>query len=509
MKKLYSLILFVIITTLVSCVGKITPDPNPEPDPDPPTAIEYQIKSFSLLKQNNPSLGRDIKFENISGNKFCAHLDGVTNATSLIATFELENGKFLIGDVAQESGKTANDFTKVVHYRFKQDDGKIVECSMTLVPYTGYPLLFITTEDEKIPGNKVDWKKASIKIVDIDGDYDCDKMDMEIRLRGNSTIAYPKKPFNIKLSQKKSMLGMPKNKRWSLLANYRDRSLLRNTVAFHIGQNLSKLEWTPKSHFVEMIFDGVYLGNYEFTEQIRVDENRINIDEMTAADIEGEKLTGGYLLEMDKRYDEVNKFKTAILSMPISIKEPDEDVFQKQHLKYITDYVNHIEKLMIDSDFQSAYDGYMDINSFIDCWFAYEIPANTEISGQYSCYFYKKRNGKLFAGPIWDYDYAFNFTSSPHAKGNPWFSLLLNDPIFLEAAKKRFNEVKPFLLTVPNFIESQREKMRLSNIQNETLWAPREGYIGNKDENMSYDESIDYLIDFYTKQVIWLEKYLN
>lgn len=269
------------------------------------------------------------------------------------------------------------------------------------------------------------------------------------------------------------------------------------------------MEWTSKSHFVELIVNGEYLGNYQLTEDIRVDENRVNIDEILSTDIEGKNLTGGYLLEVDKRHDEVNKFKTAILDMPVSIKAPDEDQFKRQHLEYIANYFNNVEKLMVDSDFKRAYDEFLDLNSLVDCWFAYEIPANTEISGQYSCYLYKKRNGKLFAGPIWDYDYSFNFTSKPHVGGHPWFNLFLNDPIFLDAAKKRFNEIKPFLMTVPDFIESQRENMRLTSIQNEKIWAPREGYVGNKDETMSYDESIDYLISFYKSQIEWMNRYLN
>lgn len=246
--KMRSIIMFLIsallITTAVSCVGKIDPQkpdiPNVDDkeDEDDKEDVTPKIISFSFLKKNNPSLNSDIEFKNIAGNKYCAYLDAVKDASSLIASFELSNGQLLIGDVVQESGKTANNFTNVVTYKYKQGDGKVTEWKMTLVPYTGMPLLFITIADGKMPTNKVDWKKASLKSVDIKGDYDYDNMVVDIRLRGNSTMSYPKKPFNIKLSEKTSIFGMPKHKRWSLLANYRDKSLLRNYVAFHIGQNL-------------------------------------------------------------------------------------------------------------------------------------------------------------------------------------------------------------------------------------------------------------------------------
>ena len=138
---------------------------------------------------------------------------------------------------------------------------------------------------------------------------------------------------------------MPKHKRWVLLANYLDRTLLRNHVAFHIAM-LTDLEWTPRGQHVELILNGEYRGNYYLCEQIKVDENRVNIHEMESSDIEGEALTGGYLMELDNHYDEVNKFKSQIRELPYMFKEPDEDVLTAEQFAYMQDYVNDFENAL-------------------------------------------------------------------------------------------------------------------------------------------------------------------
>ncbi len=152
----------------------------------------------------------------------------------------------------------------------------------------------------------------------------------QIRGRGNSTWECPKKPYAIKLDKKAEVLGMPKHKRWVLLANYFDKSCLRNSIAFEIARRSSGLEWTPRGYHVDVVLNGVMLGNYYLCEQIKVDENRVNLNE-------------GYLLELDKHFDEVNKFYSPIRNKPFMIKEPDEDELTTEQFSYIQNYVSTIE----------------------------------------------------------------------------------------------------------------------------------------------------------------------
>ena len=89
----------------------------------------------------------------------------------------------------------------------------------------------------------------------------------------------PKKAYKIKFDSKQKVLDMPKNKHWVLLANYFDKSLMRNYVGLSLGQSLENLDWTPHMRYVNVFMDGEYLGNYLLGEHIRLDENRVNIQE--------------------------------------------------------------------------------------------------------------------------------------------------------------------------------------------------------------------------------------
>ena len=75
---------------------------------------------------------------------------------------------------------------------------------------------------------------------------------LQIRGRGNSTWGMPKKPYRLKLTDKQSLLGMPSSRDWVLLANYSDKTLLRNALALDLGAKLG-MAWTPRSAFVESI----------------------------------------------------------------------------------------------------------------------------------------------------------------------------------------------------------------------------------------------------------------
>lgn len=182
------------------------------------------------------------------------------------------------------------------------------------------PVLYITTPDGSAITSKEEWREGCrLRIVLPDGTtaYDSDKA--ALKGRGHSTFTKPKKPFAIKLDEKSGLLGMEKGKRWVLLANFMDHSLLRNKLAFSIARQTS-LAWTPDSRFVDVVVNGKPQGCYLLCEQIRVNENRVNIDEKE-----------GYLLEADAYLDEKNHFYTPRRHLPVNMKEPGD----AQQLPYI------------------------------------------------------------------------------------------------------------------------------------------------------------------------------
>ena len=227
------------------------------------------------------------------------------------------------------------------------------------------------------------------------------------RVRGNVSQQMPKKPFAVKLDSKSGVLGMPPHKRWVLLANWSDRTLMRNAIAFETAKyfhdNLSDgLLWNPSGQFVELVYNGVHVGNYYLCEQIKIDENRLDITDPYEKDdvYSGNPGDYGYLLECDDAYDETVKFTTKHY-IPFMFKD-DADAGGKM-LEYARNLVCSVEDKLCAGSYSDAYNT-LDITSMVDYLLINEVMMNGEIWNPKSAYMYID-NGKLYAGPIWDFDW--------------------------------------------------------------------------------------------------------
>ena len=362
------------------------------------------------------------------------------------------------------------------------------------------PKVYITTPDGVGIKSKVDWvKNSTIRIVDENGKEDLN-VATSIRGRGNSTWSMPKKPYALKLDSKAKVLGMPKHKRWVLLANWMDRTLLRNAVAFEMARLC--MDWAPRGRFVELYLNGKHQGNYFLCEQIKPDENRVNIDEIDEDTPESD-LTGGYLLEFDtysKR--EVNYFYTQHKQYPVTIKEPDEEVivsWEHPAFVYIQNYVNQVESTFVAGDYEEV-KNLIDITSYIDWYLVHEVTRNGEPNNPKSSYMYKARNGKLYAGPVWDFDWGtFRPRTGLVIKGALWYGYLFTHDEFKTTLKARWAELKPQFENLVSFIEEQAELIRESNEVNIKKW-PIDG-ANNGDEQLSFDDAIKTMIDAYTQRI--------
>lgn len=381
---------------------------------------------------------------------------------------------------------------------------------------TGLPIVFINTPGRADITSKKDWmENASITIKKADGSIDyCDDA-LQIRGRGNSSWTMPKKPYALKLSDKAEILGMPQHKRWILLANWMDRTLMRNAIAFHIS-SLTGLEWTPHGECVEVVLNGKHIGNYYLCEQIKVDKNRVNITKMKETDTDGEAVTGGFLVELDTHFDEINKFKSATKSLPYMFKDPDETLLQPAQFSYFENYINAMEEKLYSNDWLAnrEYANYMDLTSFVDWWFVHELMMNDEPAHPKSCYMHKDRAGKLKAGPVWDFDYS---TLTPNeisiwiAKSDLYYERLFSDPEFVTLVKERWAMFKTKFDTVPEYIRSVASKIKVSNEINYNMWPLSEHTSGsvNSDKDLSFDEAIDRLIWSYMAKLSWLDTQIN
>lgn len=370
------------------------------------------------------------------------------------------------------------------------------------------PVLYLTTPGGQNITSKENWMAdCVIEIVTPNEDDDIYLSNVSLRGRGNSTWGYPKKPYAIKLDKKSEVLGMPAHKRWVLLANWMDKTLLRNSVAFEIARKTG-LEWTPRGTFVEVVLNGAHLGNYYLCEQIKVDKNRVNVAELKETDTEEPAITGGYLVELDTYYDEVNKFRSIHKNLPVNFKEPDEDVLNSQQMNWFSNYFNRIEDILYGAG-EGSYQDYIDVNSFIDWWLVHELTYNTEPNHPKSSYMHKDRNGKLKAGPVWDFDWATFIPNIDNFRVNNaiWYDKLFEDPAFVETVKQRWNTLKPGFQTIIPFIDEQAAYIRQSAIVNANMWPINQDI--NGDEKMSFDAAVNRIREAYEGRINTLDRLIG
>ena len=413
-------------------------------------------------------------------------------------------GAISIGDITLDED-TSIDLSQPLTLTITTISGKSQNYILA-VRYSDLPVIYVETPKE-VTG-KDDWVKNGRLSIFTDTTDVVALEKVQYKGRGNTTWSYAKKPYAIKLNSKTEILGMPKHKRWVLLANYLDKTLMRNAVAFEIGRCMSDgLGWTPRGRFVDVVFNGNFIGNYYLCEQIKIDKNRVNITEMEASDTDDEARTGGYLLEYDTYFDEVNKFRTDLRNMPVNIKDPDEDVLTSVHFEYIKDYINDLERSLAKGFSLSDISGVIDVNSFIDWWIANELLQNSEPCHPKSCYFHKDRNGALRAGPLWDYDYGTlcNVSSNQTWLINEslYYKELFTSPDFVARVKERWLLHKPALSAIPDFIDATFDAIRESAEINQTLWPTPD--FPNFEGALSYRAAVDRLRAAYIARFNWLD----
>ena len=396
---------------------------------------------------------------------------------------------------------------------------------------TGLPVVYVDTEGGQGIYSKEDYVKASLKIQGTEQYDGLDAVACDIRGRGNTTWYWPKKPYLIKLNEKQSLFGMPKHKRWILLANFMDRTLMRNLVSMKVASMMSHLAWTPSCVPVELVLNGKHVGSYLLIEQVRVDKKRVAVTEMTPEDNVGDAVIGGYLLELDFHYDNEVQWVEPLGrnnywgdGIPFGIKYPDPEDLTPQQLTYIKGYISETSNTLYGENFKDPDEGYakyIDVDSFIDYWITFEVMGNHELGNPGSVYMHKDRNGKLVAGPCWDFDWGvLSYNTSPHARtglvnGNAiWYARLRQDPAFEAKLKARFDELLPKLETIPAYIDECEKLLTESARLNFAMWNPADdasqngGYIINGDENMSFHNAVARLKSIYQERLRVIPKNL-
>ena len=261
---------------------------------------------------------------------------------------------------------------------------------------TNLPTVSIHTENGVIPYDKIHQINSLITIISDKGkELQCDSGT--IRQRGNGSNTFPKHPFRIKFNKKQHVLDAPaKAKKWTLINNYGDKTLMRNMIAFEMSRRMN-MEYTPYIQSVDVLLNGEYQGNYQLCDQVDVRKKRVNVEEMTPEDNHEPEVTGGYLIEIDARASSEPSWFMSDMGNPVTLHYPDDDEITPEQYAYINNVFNTMEK---------QWETYLDQESFLRHFLIGELSGNTDT--YYSVFMYKHRdNDTLYTGPVWDFDLAF------------------------------------------------------------------------------------------------------
>ena len=337
-----------------------------------------------------------------------------------------------------------------------------------------------------------DYVDATISVSNCDDDEVLEDIAAQVKVRGNFTSCYIKKPYRIKFSKKQNMLGLnggEKFKNWVLLADWKDSSMLRNATAFYLGKVILGSDGYYSSDYrpVELYINGDYRGMYLLCEQQQVNAGRIEIDEpasgYTGTDI-------GYLVEYDSYYEQEAELERFAISYygdasntfaqkGYSIKN---DVYSRSQNEFIKNYIEKAYEIcyravngggyyQFNSDFtriipssatsaEEVVADVLDIDSLVDSYMLQEIVCDYDIawSSFYMDVDMSETGEKLlrFEAP-WDFDSAFGLRCMPDGRGlfaangasnnffkNPWLTLLVNEDWFAERVHYKWYELMKY-----------------------------------------------------------------
>ena len=351
-------------------------------------------------------------------------------------------------------------------------------------------------------------------------------LEMSIRGRGHSTWENTeKKPFKIKLDKKADLFGMGKNKHWVLIANAFDETLMRDRITAWLGDEMG-FAFTPRGVPVDVVMIGSesgtqYLGSYYFSENVRVDDNRLEIAELKEKDTDPEIITGGYLLQnaYQVREGSPDRFLTTRgvdwatdtpSFDPEETGSPQGDG-QEKHVQqeYIQNYIQHFEDVLFEEG--TAYRDLMDVESAAKYWLVQSFSLNNDAYITGSTYLYKDRDpeggvAKLYWGPLWDFDFAWDVRNETTGFSceHEWIKALFYDTGeggFVQELHKQWPGLKALLeklIEEGGIIDQYYEETKASAEQDHAVWHDGEYY--------SYADEVDELKCWIRDRISWVDE---
>lgn len=417
------------------------------------------------------------------------------------------------------------------------------------------------SRNDKLAG-VIDYVDATVSIGNCESEFKLSGAEASVKVRGNYTLEYPKKPIRIKFTEKRGVLGLHDGEAyrdWLLLADWKDLSMSHNTVAFFLGNAILGPDGYYCTDFrnVELYLNGKYWGVYLLAEQQEVEENRTSVPE-TADGYTGTDI--GYFFEYDGYYTEERNMPNGLGDPTFTVNYAGLNCSQKGYTvkSAINDpsQLQFLENVMNDS-FYIAYQAIfnkkfyefnsdhsqivsadttsvketvgkvIDLQSLVDIYILNEIVCDADIS--WSSFYMSldmtaDGNKKITFEAPWDFDSCFGIKKDTcnDAQGlfaarseNPWFKLVSGEEWFFEMVREKWAEMKKneTLKASLDLVEVQRIAYKEHYIRNYQKWEERLN--GNGElihEINSYRDPLTaqrlasvYLYDWLTKRFAYLD----
>jgi len=337
--------------------------------------------------------------------------------------------------------------------------------------------------------------------------------NLQIKGRGNWSWSFDQKPYTLKLSEKADLCGMGEAKKWILVTVHSDKTMMHNYITQKLAKNMG-LYGSCDNEYVDVVCNGEYVGTYVLTEKIQIHENRIDL---------GEK--GGMLFEIEMVYRHsckeycltlYNNESTPANSVHLKLIEYgdyDLDGLTKlqrrildQRMKALQDHFDSIAAAMQTGDMESLKNT-TNIDSFVNWYLLNELTRNYDSAFVTSCYCFFDESGRLYMGPVWDFDTCYGIQDpahdTQHIQDAPWFNWLMNNcPEFVDMVKARWTELRNdgTINDFVNAIDDIDEHIKESEILQHTLYPDSEL------KNVPYDEAVQYFKHWLSKRLVWMDQ---
>lgn len=387
------------------------------------------------------------------------------------------------------------------------------------------PTISISTEGGEPITSRDVYIAATVSLEKSDGE-DFKNYPAQIRGRGNSTWNnFEKKPYRLKFDFGVDLFGMGENRDYVLLANAMDMSQLNNYAAFTLADILG-MEYNCQCKFVNVIINGQYKGLYLLTEQIEVSNTRVDIGGKESKEVDTSYLVefGGNVASDKEKFtfklnpviagDKVYEWRSGFIA---AVKSPSDTVCTNRQLDFISSYVNEVNAAIYKGDFKRFCE-LCDLDSFVSNVLVNEVLLANDFD--FCFYMYKKKGGKLYLGPVWDFDQACGisiksgttFEGIEVSKYISWIEALLEMPEFYEAARNKWIEFSDEIHALPDHLLEKSKEIRKDINKNFILYDISETYWKQTEDTkdfVTYNEFRDRLIFWLDNRIIWLDKYFE